>query len=119
MEFIGLLKKKLPAQQGTSKAGKAWTKQEVIIEELGNKQYPSSIVATAFGDKIINALSFFNEGATVKAQVDFRVQEWQGRFFNSLNLWRIEPADQAQTPAPMQMPQQPNPAAAKQDDLPF
>lgn len=118
MEFIGIIKKKLPVQQGTSKSGKNWMKQEIVIEELG-KQYPNSICATAFGDKVINALSFFNEGATVKAQVDFRVQEWQGRFFNSLNLWRIEPADQAQTPAPMQMPQQPNPAAAKQDDLPF
>jgi hypothetical protein len=118
MEFIGIIKKKLPVQQGTSKSGKNWMKQEIVIEELG-KQYPNSICATAFGEKTLNDVGPFREGDVVKAQVDFRVQEWQGRFFNSLNLWRIEPADQAQTPAPMQAPQQPNPAAAKQDDLPF
>ena len=118
MEFIGALKKKLPVQQGTSKAGKAWIKQEIIIEEVG-MQYPNSICATAFGEKTLNDVGPFREGDVVKVQVDFRVQEWQGRFFNSLNIWRIEPADQAQTPAPMQAPQQPNPATAKKYDLPF
>lgn len=118
MEFIGVIKKKLPVQQGTSKSGKNWMKQEIVIEELG-KQYPNSICATAFGEKTLNDVGPFREGDVVKVQVDFKAQEWQGRFFNSLNLWRIEPADQAQTPAPMQMPQQPNPAAAKQDGLPF
>lgn len=47
-------------------------------------------------------LDAFNEGEELKISFDLRGREWQGKFFTTLNAWRIERAAGATaTPTPI------------------
>ena len=51
MEVRGKISKFLPLESGTSKAGKEWKKQSIILEQTGN-DYNKEVVISFFGDKI-------------------------------------------------------------------
>ena len=142
MEITGVVKSVMPTQTGTSQSGKAWQKREFIIEETV-RNYPNSLVITAFGDRV-EKLNTLRVGDCVTARFDTQVREYNGRAFNNITLYDItQPQAQAQQMqqsymgAPQQaMPQQyqaapaqpyqPQPQAQpiqqqgqRGDDLPF
>ena len=49
MEAIGKIIVKLPAQQGTSRAGNQWSKQEYVLETA--EAYPKKIFFSFFGER--------------------------------------------------------------------
>ena len=51
MELIGKIVQVLPLQEGVSKAGNPWKKQEYILETLGT-QYPRKVCFNLFGDNV-------------------------------------------------------------------
>ena len=53
MELIGKIVQVLPLQEGVSKAGNPWKKQEYILETLGT-QYPRKVCFNLFGDNVVN-----------------------------------------------------------------
>jgi hypothetical protein len=68
------------------------------------------------------------KGERVRVHFDLRGREWQGKYFTTLNAWRIEKIDQAQSATPAAQQSAPpavtsfpsaqdEPMAA--DDLPF
>ena len=123
-------------ENGTSKAGKPWSKQMFAIETEG--QYPKKV---AFG--VMNGKITMNMGDIVEVEVDAQSREYQGKWYTELTAWRCnnlgnqQYAQSQQTyaqPAPQQQPvfqQQPpqgyaapqypqNPAPqAPANDLPF
>ena len=117
---------------GISKStGREWMSQEFVIEVPG--QYPRKINFRLFGqDRINNA--HIQMGDEVKVSFDIDARESQGRWFNSINAYRIEhvAAGQPQMSQPSQpfaqpAPQPPfqaepfagAPSATPADDLPF
>lgn len=114
MEIRGKVIALLEQQSGTSQAGKAWKKQEFVIET--NEQYPRKVCITLFGDKVDQYPLAVNDDLVVS--IDIESREYNGRWYTNVNAWKIEKAQQdAAAPAPQPMPTfEPQ---TETDDLPF
>lgn len=121
MKLKGKIQRMLPMQQGTSKAGNQWQKVEFIVEETGS-EHPDILCISAMNDHVQELLGL-NIGDAVEVDFSCRCNEYNGRVYNSLNLFKIEKVDaqQQQAPQPMPQPQQVHNETLFQgnDDLPF
>ncbi len=87
MEVTGKIIAVLPEQNGVSRAGNEWKKQEYVLET--HDQYPKKICFQIFGaERIAQAAIQPGEELTVSFDIDSR--EWQGRWFTSINAWKVE-----------------------------
>jgi len=86
LEVEGKLIKKLDPRSGVSASGTNWTSQDFVIEIPG--QYPQLAVFNVYGDRV--QLSQYNEGEYIKVSFDIRGREYQGKYYNTLNCWKIE-----------------------------
>ena len=144
MELIGKIIQVLPLQEGVSKAGNAWKKQEDILETLGT-QYPRKVCFNLFGDNVDKFPMQVGQDVTVS--IDIESREFNGRWYTDVRAWNVlngvqlagapapgfaaapaQPAAPAPgfasapaQPAPQAAPAQPSPAAipTPADDLPF
>ena len=90
LEIEGTLAQKLPVQSGNSARG-PWAKQEFILEYPdGNFTAKACFTACQVGDK-------------VKVSFNLKSREYNGRWYNDLQIWKIAPAG-AQPAAPAQQP---------------
>ena len=126
LEITGKLILKLPMQSGISAStGKPWQKQQFVIETV--EQYPRKICSMLWGDKT-DQLNQFNIGDMMKISFDVESREYQGKWYNTLNAWKIErigatapAANQGAAPAGQTAPAGPaeQPQAEAEGDLPF
>ena len=131
LEITGKLIEKLPVQEGTSKAGNSWRKQEFVIETAD--QYPRKICANLWADKI-DMLDQMTVGDTVKMSFDLESRNFNGRWYTDVRAWKLEKAGDANVataapaPAATDLPETPtisefpgDPLTATDDvnDLPF
>ena len=117
MKLKGKIQRILPMQSGTSKNnGMQWQKVEFIVEE-SRESYPDIICITAFNDKV-SELVGYNAGDEVEVDFNCRCNEYNGRVFNSLLLFKITKVEQ-QAPQPPAQTQSPMQASDPGDDLPF
>jgi hypothetical protein len=86
MEIKGKISKILPLQSGISNAGKEWKKQEVILKQFD--KYETEVCITAFGDESLKRLNGFNVGDTVSASVNIKSNEFNGKYYTSINAWQ-------------------------------
>ena len=87
MEITGKIIQVLPEVGGVSKAGNEWKKQEYVLET--HDQYPKKVCFQIFGaDKIAQAAIQPGEELTVSFDIDSR--EYQGRWFTSINAWKVD-----------------------------
>jgi len=88
MKVSGKIVKFEDVQTGTSKAGKEWAKQTFIIDT--GEEYNNIIAFEVFGEDKVENLSKYNK-PNDKVSVEFNIQcnEWKGRYFTSLQAWRI------------------------------
>lgn len=117
----------IPAQEGVSRAGNEWKKQEYVIET--EDQFPKKVCFQIFGaDKIAQAN--VQQGENVRVSFDIESREFNGRWYTNINAWKVERADAwrentAETVQPSgpvypqfdDAPESPPPAPS--DDLPF
>jgi len=125
MEVKGKIIQKLPPLSGTSKStGKAWNKQEYVLETIGDA-YPKQIFFDFFGDRA-NQYSF-EVGDTIVLSFDIESREYNGRWYTNIRGWKGEKVP-ATTDAPAdassagQAPAPPAPdfsSTSPDDDLPF
>ncbi len=99
MEITGKIIQVLPEVGGISKAGNEWKKQEYVLET--HDQYPKKVCFQIFGaDKIAQVAIQPGEELTVSFDIDSR--EYQGRWFTSINAWKVDrPMAAAPQAAPM------------------
>lgn len=76
---------------GTSKAGKDWTKREVLVRHEDG-QYPKEVLITCMNASC-DALDQFNVGdmVLIDAHVESRKSD-SGRYFTNVNGWRVSRA---------------------------
>ena len=126
LTISGRIDSVLPLQQGTSKAGKPWQKQEYILDTGG--QYPKKVCFSLFGESITKFP--LQVGQDVTVSIDIESREWNSRWYTEVRAWNVTYASQQpQSPAPQppvaqpapSTPPQPQPAPQPQaaDDLPF
>ena len=136
LELEGTIRQKLGVQSGTSARG-AWAKQEFILE-FPDGNFTSQACFTAWGQDKVQELDKYQAGDRVKVSFNLKSSEYNGRWYNDLQIWRIAPAggDVPQPPAAAapsypaapqapayQAPPAPSiedmPADNPEDDLPF
>ena len=78
MNVKGRLVKKLPLESGTSKAGKEWKKQTVIVETA--EEFNNTVAVSAFGDDKIKQLDKLEEGMVVSILCNVYSREYNGKY---------------------------------------
>ena len=108
LEIEGTLAQKLPVQSGSSARG-PWAKQEFILE-YPDGNFTAKACFTAWGQEKVQDLDKYQVGDKVKVSFNLKSREYNGRWYNDLQIWKIAPAG-AQPAAPAQPALQARPAA--------
>ena len=106
MEIIGKVVAVLELQSGTSKKGSEWKKRDFVIETLDDK-FPKKVCFTLFGERADACPAI---DSVVKVAFDIDAHEYNGKWFNSVNAWKVEPEQAQQQAAPQQAAQAPQPS---------
>ena len=114
----GKVVKILPETSGTSQAGKAWVKQDFVIEEI-DTQYPKKVCFTAFGEKIVPVVKTLMVGQEVEVHFNAESREHNDKWYSQLNAWRIDKNPNGITNTPQPTPSEQPKAEEVGDDLPF
>ena len=85
MEIQGKIIAVLPTRSGTSARGTQWSSQTAVIET--QEQYPKKLAFDVINDKIDQFNIQVGEFLTV--QFDINAREYNGRWFNSVNVWNV------------------------------
>lgn len=107
MEIIGKVVAVLELQSGTSKKGSEWKKRDFVIETLDEK-FPKKVCFTLFGDRADACPAI---DIVVNVAFDIDAHEYNGKWFNSVNAWKVEPANAQQQAAQQQAKQAPQPSS--------
>lgn len=85
----GVIRLYPPMEQGvTQSTGQPWYKQLMVIETYG--QYPKKVAIAFMGADKINALQQFPVGTAVKVHVNLESREYNGKWYDSINGWKVE-----------------------------
>ena len=98
LELEGTLRQKLGVQSGTSARG-AWAKQEFILE-FPDGNFTAQACFTAWGQDKVAELDKYQVGDKIKVSFNLKAREYNGRWYNDLQIWRISPAGAAASTAP-------------------
>lgn len=107
----------------TKQITERFTKREFVVE-IEDGKYPQHILFQMTGDRCDN-LNSFSEGQEVKIQFNLRGREWTSpkgevKYFNSLDVWRLEPAQMTQQYGSGSEPPPPSEPPPDMDaDIPF
>ena len=107
LEIEGTLAQKLPVQSGNSARG-PWAKQEFILE-YPDGNFTAKACFLAWGQEKVQDLGKYQVGDKVKVSFNLKSREYNGRWYNDLQIWKIAPAG-AQPAAPAQPAPQAKPA---------
>ena len=114
----------------TKQVSERFTKREFVLEVADGK-YPQTVLFQLTGDRCSN-LDQFSVGDEVRIEFNLRGREWRNpqgevKYFNSLDVWRIERAGESRRPrrdsgprdfdAPPPRNDEPRPSDV--EDLPF
>ena len=107
LEIEGTLSQKLPVQSGNSARG-PWVKQEFVLE-YPDGNFTAKACFLAWGQDKVQDLGKYQVGDKVKVSFNLKSREYNGRWYNDLQIWKIAPAG-AQPAAPAQPAPQAKPA---------
>ena len=89
LEIEGTLAQKLPVQSGNSARG-PWAKQEFILE-YPDGNFTAKACFTAWGQDKVQDLGKYQVGDKVKVSFNLKSREYNGRWYNDLQIWKIAP----------------------------
>lgn len=102
-------------QQGTSQGGYDWARQVIVLEIPSYNGTFSKIALTAQNQKVDEVMNGgFGIGSKVEVGYSVTAREYQGKWFNNVDLITIKSAEQVADPAPQVAPPAPAPQAAPQ-----
>jgi hypothetical protein len=116
-EVQGKVVKKFEAQQVTER----FRKREFVLE-IDDGRYPQTVLFQLTGNRC-EALDPINEGDAVGVEFSLRGREWTSpkgevKYFNSLEVWKVERAGAGQNPDEPPPPDEP-PGFIDPDQMPF
>lgn len=121
MEIKGKIIHVLPLQEGVSRAGNPWKKQEYVLET--GDQYPRKICFDFFGDKVDQYPAAIGDEVLLSFDIDSR--EYNGRWYTGVHGWKLEKVNNSPSSMDDLPPMPANdatpfpPVADSTDDLPF
>lgn len=87
LEVTGILKKVLPIESGTSKAGKQWQRRSFVIDT--EEQYNPLICFGLFGEKA-TMVDEFNLGDRIKVSFNLSSREYKDNYYTQADAWRVK-----------------------------
>lgn len=96
MEIKGRIIAVMPVKTGTSKKGEPYASQDYVIETL--EQYPRRCQFNVFGEDKIKQFNI-QQGGEYLVKFDINAREYNGRWYNDVRAWKVEPAQAGQAPA--------------------
>ncbi len=112
MKVTGKITKVLETQSGTSAAGKDWQKLSFILETT--EDYNNLYCFDVFGDeKVEQFLKYNRVGQDVDVNFNVQTNEYKGKYYTSLQSWKIFKAEAAGEAIPEAAQDE------AKDDLPF
>ena len=110
MKVTGKIKNILQTQTGTSKTGKQWKKTSFVVKT--DDEYNNLYCFDVFGEeKVDKFLQYNSKGDVVDVDFNVKTNEWQGKYFTSLDAWKVFKADNSK--------QKEEVAVEEEGDLPF
>jgi len=109
-EAVGRIIALTPTQRISDKM----EKRLLVIET--SEQYPQQLPFEAI-NAACSKLDGLKVGQQVEVHFNLRGREWQGKYYPSLNLWKVEPTEQ--TPDKVTENPKQEQRAETSDDLPF
>ncbi len=110
MKVTGKITKVLDTQKGTSAAGKDWQKLSFILETT--EDYNNLYCFEVFGDEKVEQFLKYNKvGQEVDVSFNVQTNEYKGKYYTSLQSWKIFKAEAGET---LEVAQD-----ESKDDLPF
>lgn len=94
-EITGMIIAVLPTRSGTSARGTQWSSQTAVIET--HEQYSKRVAFDVLGDKITEFNLQVDEEVTVS--IDINAREFNGKWWNSVNAWKVVRQVGQQAPA--------------------
>jgi single-strand DNA-binding protein len=87
---------RLHAIYETKQVSERFTKREFVLELIDNPKYPQTVLFQLTGDRV-SQLDGMNVGDQVRIEFNLRGREWRSpqgetKYFNSLEVWKLEPA---------------------------
>lgn len=109
-----------------------FTKREFVVEMTDNPKYPQVVLFQLTGDRCAQ-LDGMRVGDEVRIEFSLRGREWRSpsgevKYFNSLDVWKLEQVGQRKAPASSErdsgsgkaaQPPSDAPPAIPDDDIPF
>jgi hypothetical protein len=83
MEFKGKVVRKLPLESGTSKAGKEWKRQTIIIDT--GEEFNNIVAISAFGEEKINQLNKLEDGMAAAILCNVYSREYNGKYYHNID----------------------------------
>jgi len=109
MNVKGKITKILNTQNGTSKSGKQWKKTSFVLQT--DEEYNNLYCFDVFGeDKVEKFIQWNNVNDTVTVDFNIKTNEWKGKYFTSLDAWKVFRDDNASVQTE---------EMAEEGDLPF
>lgn len=86
---LGKIEKVLDKVSGTSKSsGNEWVKQDFVLKT--DENYNNLYYFTVFGQEKVDNFAKYNKvGDTVKVSFNVSTNEYNGKYYTSLNAWSI------------------------------
>ena len=75
-----------PAESGTAKSGKVWRKQQILLSAKFN-DFHKKFYAALWNDNITND---YKKGDTVKVDLSFESKEFNGKWYSSITIEKLE-----------------------------
>ena len=94
MDFEGKVVEIFPARSGVAKTGNNWTSQDVLFEVLPQTQYPRRILVSFFNKA--DEVARLSVGGEFTVSIDINAREYNGRWYNDIRAWRVQPKQAAQ-----------------------
>jgi hypothetical protein len=125
LQITGVLKTVLPLEKGTTKAGAEWQKQSFIVANNDGYENREQIFCfEVFGEEKVQNFNKFNkQGDNVTVEFNISTNEWNGKYFTSLQSWKISKdtngIDATKVPNASEFEPATNFKEEDHDDLPF
>ncbi|MCE7862829.1 MAG: DUF3127 domain-containing protein [Bacteroidetes bacterium CHB5] len=115
MDISGVVVALLPLQSGQGKSGKAWKKQEFILEIPG--QFPRKVCLSLWGEKVDeNRVTI---GEKITASINLESREYNNRWYTEARVWKITRSGNAGSNEAPPPTDDFIPESGGSDDLPF
>ena len=98
MEVQGKITKILDKQTGAKKDGSGeWVKQSFTLET--DEKYNNLYCFEVFGDEKVENLNKYNKvGDSVSVEFNVSTNEWKGKYFTSLQAWKVMKSESSTEP---------------------